>query len=106
VSEDRLSTGVVAAWNDEDGLGVIESPDTPGGCWCCWVSVTMEDFSGRLDPGTTVEFTYEVARQDGYDYRAIDMWTPGHRAPRPEPTHLPPGVMSIVTITPTPDDAR
>ena len=44
----------------------------------------MEDFSGSFDPGTEVEFTYEEVRQDGDGYRAIDMWTPGHRAPRPE----------------------
>jgi len=49
-----------------------------------------------------VEFTYEPAQQDGYDYRAIDAWTPGQRAPRPEPTLFPPGVMSILKISPKP----
>jgi CspA family cold shock protein len=99
MAEDASSTGVVVAWNGADGLGVIESPDTPGGCWCGWMSITMDRFVGRFDPGTQVEFTYEAVRQDGYDYRAIDMWIPGHRAPRPEPIGGSTGYRSTLKIT-------
>ncbi|WP_157571633.1 hypothetical protein [Nocardioides alkalitolerans] len=27
------TSGVVRAWYDDHGWGVLGSPDTPGGCW-------------------------------------------------------------------------
>lgn len=64
-------TGVVRYFDDMDGVGVIDSPDTLGGCWCHYSSV---DFPGRktLLAGQSVRFTYEdVVDQDGFVFRAM-----------------------------------
>ena len=81
------STGVIAMWGDE-GWGVVESPDTPGGCWVhvghLW-AITLPPTrrnesvhisrTGVPDPiaGETVDFEWERVRQDGYDYRAVSV---------------------------------
>lgn len=31
-NEDMVSHGDVREWNEDEGFGVIDSPDTPGGC--------------------------------------------------------------------------
>lgn len=67
-----LSTtiGTVRLWADEEGWGVLDSDATPGGTWTHYSSVVGTGFR-RLDPGQTVEFTYEHAKQDGYEFRAV-----------------------------------
>ena len=69
-----LSTtiGTVRLWADEEGWGVLDSDATPGGTWMHYSSVVGTGFR-RLDPGQTVEFTYEHAEQDGYEYRAVSV---------------------------------
>lgn len=68
--------GTVRIWNDDDGWGVIDSADTPGGCWVHFSHVVSSGFA-RLTPGEQVTFTYETARQDGFDYRAVLVWPAG-----------------------------
>lgn len=65
--------GVVRDWNDEEGWGVIDSPQTPGGCWvhCFAVAVATQD---GLRRGQDVAFTYEQVDQDGFHYRAARAW--------------------------------
>lgn len=62
--------GIVRLWNDDDGWGVIDSPETPGGCWAHFSAVEMIGFR-RLQPGQSVEFTAERAEQDGFRFRAV-----------------------------------
>ena len=73
-----VSEGVVREWNDDEGYGVIDSPGTPGGCWAHFSSIVMDGYR-VLAAGDQVAFTWEEARQDGYDYRAILVWPPGGR---------------------------
>jgi CspA family cold shock protein len=94
------SVGTVRVWHREKGWGVIDSPDTPGGCWAhfghLWndrndipaaapgeiVEVTggfREAFAGD-----TVDFDWEHPGQDGYDYRAVTVVPRGR--PRPHRT--------------------
>jgi CspA family cold shock protein len=57
-------------------MGVIDSADTPGGCWVHFSHV-VTDGVGRLVPGDQVTFTYEAVPQDQFSYRAALVWPPG-----------------------------
>jgi CspA family cold shock protein len=67
---------VVREWNEDEGFGVIDSLDTPGGCWAHFSSIVMAEYR-VLAAGDPVAFTCEEGRQDDYDYRAILVWPPG-----------------------------
>jgi CspA family cold shock protein len=81
------SKGTVREWDDDHGLGVIDSADTPGGCWVHFSHI-VTDGMGSLRPGDQVTFTHEALPQDGFSYRAALVWPPGvkpgtpPRAPR------------------------
>jgi CspA family cold shock protein len=66
----RVMTGVVRVWHREDGWGVVDAPETPGGCW---VHFSVVDMPGHreLRAGQQVLFEAEPAEQDGYAYRAV-----------------------------------
>jgi cold shock protein len=38
-----ISRGTVREWSD-DGYGVVDSADTPGGCWVFHISVAQDGF--------------------------------------------------------------
>jgi CspA family cold shock protein len=62
---------VVREWHDEDGWGVVDSPDTPGGCWVHYSHVDTSQ-PRQLHPGQRVELSYEpVTWQDGFTWRAV-----------------------------------
>lgn len=63
------SRGVVRSWNDEEGWGVIDSDDTPGGCWAGFSEVQVSGYRS-LRPGQRVEFTLQEGNQDGFDFSA------------------------------------
>lgn len=91
--------GIVRVWH-QDGWGVIDSPETPGGCWAHFSDLDVPGFKELLD-GHSVTFTFEPANQDGYSYRALHVWSQG---PEPQPWPGPsegPGAAyrSILTIT-------
>jgi CspA family cold shock protein len=62
--------GVVREWSDDEGWGVIDSPETPGGCWAHFTHLAMPGFH-TLRPGQSVELTWEPAGQHGYEFRAM-----------------------------------
>jgi CspA family cold shock protein len=64
------SSGVVREWHDEEGWGVIDSADTPGGCWAHF-SHLQADGHRSATPGQTVRFRHEAPGQDGYNFRAV-----------------------------------
>ncbi|MDV7245905.1 MULTISPECIES: hypothetical protein [Rhodococcus] len=62
--------GTVQMWNDEEGWGVFDSAQTPGGCWAFYSDIVGEGFR-TLAVGATVTLDWEqVTDQDGYRYRA------------------------------------
>lgn len=65
------TTGVVRLWSNEDGWGVIDSPETPGGCW---THASVVAGLTRLRPGAPVLLEAEEGAQDGFDFRAIQVW--------------------------------
>jgi cold shock protein len=77
-----MGTGIVREWHDDDGWGVIESDATPGGCWAPFGSVLTSGYRS-LSSGQTVSFEFERGWQDGYDYRAIAVWTGDDRPETP-----------------------
>ena len=70
------SAGIVREWDDDEGSGVIDSEDTPGGCWFHFSDIVTAAL-GSPAPGQQVTFTYEMAPHDGFDYRAVRVWPPG-----------------------------
>lgn len=67
---DGQTTGTVRMWNDEEGWGVIDSPQTPGGCWAHFSHIVAEGFR-TLEVGATVSLDWQqVTNQDGYRYCA------------------------------------
>ena len=75
-TENVPSEGTVREWSDDDGWGVIDSADTPGGCWAHFSMIVSPGY-GSLEPGGLVTFTYEVTGQDGFSYRAVQVWPAG-----------------------------
>ena len=62
--------GIVRVWRNEEGWGVIDSPETPGGCWAHFSHLAIEGYR-TLTPGQSVELAWQAAVQDGYSYRAV-----------------------------------
>lgn len=67
------TTGTVREWHDEEGWGVIDTPDTPGGCWAHFSAIDLPGAT-RLNYGAQVILDVEEARQDGYTFRATWVW--------------------------------
>jgi cold shock protein len=76
-----MANGTGREWHDDLGWGVLDSPETPGGCWThfsvvdtlCLASVdgtAVSEYKG-LSTGEEVEFDWETPGQDGFDYRAV-----------------------------------
>jgi CspA family cold shock protein len=62
------ATGTVREWAEE-GWGVVDCAETPGGCWVHW-SVVHEPGYRELSPGQAVRLRWEAVAQDGYRFRA------------------------------------
>ncbi|MEU2742698.1 cold shock domain-containing protein [Streptomyces sp. NPDC007095] len=67
-------TATVREWSDEEGWGVLDSPETPGGCFGHYADIQAPGFR-TLSPGQQVDLTWEAPgfKQDGYDYRAVSI---------------------------------
>jgi CspA family cold shock protein len=93
------ATGTVATWSDEEGWGVLESAATPGGCFAHYAAILADGYR-TLTPSDEVRFTFEPARQDGFDYRAVEVWPATGPKPKPtEPGPAGPAYRSTLTIT-------
>jgi CspA family cold shock protein len=60
----------VSVWNEEEGWGVIDSPETPGGCWASFSHIAGHGYRS-LRAGQVVLLQWETADQDGYAFRAV-----------------------------------
>lgn len=99
-TEGMPSEGTVREWSEDEGWGVIDSTETPGGCWVHFSNI-VTDGLGTLTPGDHVTFTYEAGRQDGFDYRAVLAWPPGvePRTPQLAPDHHGPSAAYQSSLT-------
>ncbi len=55
---------------------MLDSAATPGGCWAHFSAVLVPGYR-ELQPGAAVEFTAEAGHQDGYAFRAVEVWPTG-----------------------------
>jgi CspA family cold shock protein len=60
----------VRDWHEAEGWGVVDSTETPGGCWTLFSAVDVAGYR-RLTPGQSVQLDWESPGQDGYAYRAV-----------------------------------
>ena len=94
------TTGRVRSWQDNEGWGVIDCSETPGGCWAHFSVVAVAGYKA-LAPGQDVALDWEPAQQDGYSYRAVRTW-PADRPPvvdRVDPPRAQQACSSTLTIT-------
>ena len=68
--------GVVREWHPDQGWGVIDAQDTPGGCWAHFSSVAIDGYR-ELVRGQAVNLEWEAVDQDGFRYRARRVWPTG-----------------------------
>lgn len=69
-----MVTATVREWHDEEGWGVLDSPETPGGCWGHYADIRTKGFH-TLSPGQRIDLQWEAPgfKQDGYAYRAVNI---------------------------------
>jgi cold shock protein len=60
----------VRVWHSEDGWGVLDAPEAPGGCWTHFSVIEMDGYKA-LAPGQRVELEWEAGHQDGFMFRAV-----------------------------------
>lgn len=71
---------VVREWHEDEGWGVVDCAETPGGCWVHFSAiaspeivrgddVVLSDYQ-VLSPGAAVDLAWEKAEQDGFGFRA------------------------------------
>jgi CspA family cold shock protein len=76
-----MTTATAREWHDDLGWGVLDSPETPGGCWTHFSNIETPyvgsvdgadayEYKG-LSMGEVVELEWETPVQDGFNYRAV-----------------------------------
>jgi len=56
-----MVTATVRWWSEEEGWGVLDSPEIPGGCFGHYSNIQMTGFRA-LSPGQQVNLTWEAPR--------------------------------------------
>lgn len=65
--------GVVRDYDDREGVGVIDSSATPGGCWFHYSMIEVPGVTA-LAVGQPVHFVFESGvAQDGFAFRALQV---------------------------------
>ena len=64
-----MTTAVVRVWHRDDGWGVVDAEEVPGGCWVHFSVIDGQGYR-ELRAGQQVLLEFEAAEQDGYAYRA------------------------------------
>ena len=65
-----MTRGTARLWQDEESWGVLDSDQTPGGCWAHFSALEMDGFH-TLRRGQAVDFDWEaVPDQDGFKFLA------------------------------------
>lgn len=67
----RVVTATVEHWNDDEGWGVLTSPDVSGSMWAHFSAIDAQGYRS-LNDGEQVQLDWEHTPhgQDGYFYRA------------------------------------
>ena len=75
----------VRFWHDTEGWGVLDSTETPGGCWVHYSHIDHDGYR-TLRAGNRIQLDWEEVAQDGCSFRAVRLRIPG----RPPATAQPP----------------
>jgi cold shock protein len=69
------AVGIVKWFDEEAGWGELSAHEVPGGCFVHYSNLQAEGYRA-LRAGQQVRFTFEEPGflQDGYRFRAIDVW--------------------------------
>lgn len=73
-------TGTVREFDADEGWGVIDAPEVPGGCFVHFSAIVMAGYRS-LAAGQTVTFEAVPAQQDGYAFAATKVWTGDEEPP-------------------------
>jgi cold shock CspA family protein len=65
------ASGTVRVWMTDEGWGVIDSPDLPGGCWFDAGVIEGADAHEILRAGQPVEVEWTAPGPDGHACRAV-----------------------------------
>src|SRR5690242_11634039 len=65
--------GTVREWHDDEGWGVVDSAQTPGGCWAHFSAAAVGAYA-RFAAGERVWLEWEAPGQDGFSFRAVRLW--------------------------------
>lgn len=75
-----MATATVREWHSDLGWGVLDSPETPGGCWVHFSVIVTPNISESpgmamseyksLTVGQTVDLEWEAPGQDGFGFVA------------------------------------
>ena len=67
-----MTTATVRTWYAEEGWGVLDCDETPGGCFAHFSNIEAAGFRSLI-PGQLVQLDWEEPgfKQDGYDFRAV-----------------------------------
>jgi CspA family cold shock protein len=65
----------VRHWYAAEGWGVVDCPETPGGCFVHFSNLEMAGYR-ELTPGAEVGLEWEAPgfEQDGYEFRALKVY--------------------------------
>lgn len=66
---DAICRGRVKFFKSEKGWGGIASADTPGDVWVHFSAIEGDGYKALIE-GEAVEFRFEAAQQDSWNYRA------------------------------------
>jgi CspA family cold shock protein len=103
------TNGRVREWHRGEGWGVIDTPETPGGCWAHFSHLLTAGYKS-LDVGDRVELVWEVAEQDGYSFRAVAVWplgeTPVRTVAEPGPSDAYRSSLRVTFRGPAPPPSR
>lgn len=69
-----MAIGTVKFYKPEKGWGAISSDELPDGhdAWVHFSAIVGEGYRS-LEAGQRVEFSYEAAQQDSFEYRATEV---------------------------------
>lgn len=68
----QIAYGIFRFWLDDDGWGIIDSPDTPGGCFAHFSTVDMTGYVA-LPAGQYVQFGAEPMEIEGVHWSATSV---------------------------------
>lgn len=86
LADSDFVTGTVSEWHHEEGWGVVEAPEVPGGCWTHFTAIAGPGYR-ELTVGELVRVAAEPVEQDGFAYRALAVLRAGMTtADIPDPT--------------------